>query len=175
MKNFHHIVLVLLVLVACALGSCRGPRRIPRADMIDIYHDMFLLDQQIRSDVQYRRHADTMLVYERIFRDHGYNTDDYLHSVEYYLLDPERFAKMLSEVSDRLTREGNEVQRRIDLLEWRDGLMRIYGMEPDTTLPRRDILWSDTLFIVRDSSKALFFTHIRDTVPAPADTLMTAE
>lgn len=177
MRGFRHIVLALLVLVA--VGSCRGPRRISRSDMMDIYHDMFLLDQQVRTDMQFRRHADTMLVYESVFNQYGYNTDDYLYSVEYYLMDPERFAKMLSEVSDRLKKEGQEVERQITLVEWREGMMKLYGMPADTTLPRqRDTLFTDTLFIGRDRSKAVFFSFIKaervDTLSIPFDTLRMA-
>ena len=175
MKHFRHIVLVVLTLAAAS--SCRGPKRMSRSDMMDVYHDMFLLDQQIRNDATYRRHADTMLVYESIFNQYGYDTDDYLYSVEYYLLDPERFAKMLSEVSDRLKAEGQEVGRQIELADWRSRMMKLYGTQADTILPRqRDTLWSDTLFVVRDDTKALFFRYVQhavaaDTLTVPMDTL----
>ena len=87
MRKALHIAALLLVAVTL---SCRGPRLIPRDKMEAIYYDMFMADQQIRNDMALRRQADTMLVYEAVFNRYGYDTDDYLYSVQTYLKDPER-------------------------------------------------------------------------------------
>ena len=97
MRKLLHIV-VLLAVVAV---SCRGPRVIPKDDLTDIYYDMFLLDQQIREDNDLRKQADTTLVYEAVFNKYGYDTDDYLYSLKYYLRDPEHFAWVPADVSAR--------------------------------------------------------------------------
>ena len=166
MRRFRNIVAALMVLLA--LGSCQGPRKIPRSRMGDIYYDMFLLDQKIRQDGALRRHADTMLVYESVFRKYGYNTDDYLFSVGKYLEDPERFSKILGEVSDRLNADAARVEHEITLESWRNGMMKLYGMPADTTAPRqRDTLWADTLRIGKDQSRILFFQYRK----APKDSL----
>ena len=85
MRKFLHIILVAAVAV-----SCLGPRVIPRDKLAQIYYDMFMADQQLREIPSLRQQADTMLVYEAVFNRYGYDTDDYLHSVRYYLKDPER-------------------------------------------------------------------------------------
>ena len=87
MKRFLHIVLVLLLAAAC-----KGPRVIPKDTLADIYTDMFIADQKVRDLGIPRVQMDTMLVYEAVFEKYGYDTDDYLHTVRYYLKDPERFA-----------------------------------------------------------------------------------
>ena len=73
MKRFLHIVLVLLLAVAC-----RGPRVIPKDTMTDIYTDMFLADQMVRDADIPRAQMDTMLLYEAVFEKYGYDTEDYL-------------------------------------------------------------------------------------------------
>ena len=109
MKRFLHIVLVLVVAAAC-----QGPRVIPKDTLTDIYTDMFLADQQVRKMNIPRPQMDTMLLYEAVFEKYGYNTDDYLYSVQHYLKDPERFAKVFDAVAKRL--EG-EVKSLDELIE----------------------------------------------------------
>ena len=101
MKRLVSLAAAAVVLLAAL--SCEGPKRIPRDKMEEIYVDMFLADQRTRSDLDLRNRADTMLVYEAVFEKYGYDTDDFLYSVDYYLRDPERFAKMAQDVVDRLT------------------------------------------------------------------------
>ncbi len=120
MRKALHIAALLLVAV---MVSCRGPRLIPREELEDIYYDMFLADQQIRDEVRLKRQADTMLVYEAVFNRYGYDTDDYLYTVRTYLKDPERFAKVLQNVSDRMQREIDELGKEIDLLDWKAKFM----------------------------------------------------
>ena len=113
MKRFLHIVLVFLV-----AASCRGPRVIPKDTLTDIYMDMFMADQMVREENLPRTMMDTTLVYEAVFEKYGYDTDDYLHSVRYYLKDPERFAKMFEEVAKRLEGEADALEKIIEHEKW---------------------------------------------------------
>lgn len=113
MKRFLHIVIVLL-----AVASCKGPRVIPKDTLTDIYVDMFMADQQVREENIPRSQMDTTLVYEAVFNKYGYDTDDYLFSVREYLKDPERFAKVFEEVSDRLQGEAKALEKIIEHEEW---------------------------------------------------------
>ena len=110
MKRFLHIVLVLLVAVAC-----RGPRGIPKDTMADIYTDMFLADQMVRDADIPRAQMDTMLLYEAVFEKYGYDTEDYLYSLRYYLKDPERFGKVFENVSKRLEGEVEALKKIVEL------------------------------------------------------------
>ena len=113
MKRFLHIVLVLL-----AVASCKGPRVIPKDTLTDIYVDMFMADQQVRDENIPGSQMDTTLVYEAVFNKYGYDTDDYLFSVREYLKDPERFAKIFEEVSQRLEGEAKALEKIIEHEEW---------------------------------------------------------
>ena len=110
MKRFLHIVLVLLLAVAC-----RGPRVIPKDTMTDIYTDMFLADQMVRDADIPRAQMDTMLLYEAVFEKYGYDTEDYLYSLRYYLQDPERFGKVFENVSKRLEGEVEALKKIVEL------------------------------------------------------------
>ena len=110
MKRFLHIVLVLLVAVAC-----RGPRVIPKDTMTDIYTDMFLADQMVRDADIPRAQMDTMLLYEAVFEKYGYDTEDYLYSLRYYLKDPERFGKVFESVAKRLEGEVEALKKIVEL------------------------------------------------------------
>ena len=90
MRRALYIVLVLVMAAAC------GPHRIPRDDMEDILYRMLVQDQQIKQNPQLRRQADTMLVYEGIFQAYGFNTDDFLYSLEYVQPNGEPFPTGMS-------------------------------------------------------------------------------
>ena len=113
MKRFLHIVLVLLVAAAC-----QGPRVIPKDTLEDIYLDMFLADQVVREENIPRPQMDTMLLYEAVFQKYGYDTDDYLNSVRFYLKDPERFAKVFESVAKRLEGEIDVLEKIVEHREW---------------------------------------------------------
>ena len=102
-------------------------------------YQMLVQDQQIKYDYHLKAHADTCLVYEAIFEEYGYDTDDFLYSLEYYLAEPAKFEKIMERVGDRLDKEVSVVRADVRLMQWREKLMRIYDMQPDTSrrpLPR---------------------------------------
>jgi hypothetical protein len=100
------------------MASCRGPRVIPKDTLTDIYVDMLMADQFVREENISRKQLDTMLVYEAVFNKYGYDTDDYLNSVRYYLKDPERYAKVFEDVAKRLQGEVDALEKIIEHQEW---------------------------------------------------------
>ena len=183
MRRAFHIVLVLLMVAAC------GPHRIPREDMEDILYRMLIQDQQIKQDPRLRKQADTMLVYEGIFQAYGFNTDDFLYSLEYYLEEPARMEKVMEKVGDRLEKESREVQKEVDLENWRNKLLMIYRMQPDTTWPKPPVRPVDTLLVRlgKDTVQLVLppdslpeypkdsLLFVRDTLLAPQDTLLSVK
>lgn len=165
-KSLH-----ILLLMAVAVASCRGPRVIPKDVLSDIYFDMFMADQQVREEPVLRQQADSMLVYEAVFNRYGYDTDDYLFSVRHYLKDPERFAKMVEEVSGRLHGEAEALDKVIGHLDWVEMYM---GMRRP---PVDSLLWmfcEDSVYVglsrvAPDSSR---YGGLFRLVPVRPDTLM---
>ena len=168
MKIRLYIVIVLMVVAA----SCRGPRTIPRDDLADIFHDMFLQDQQIRNIPSLKRLADTSLVYEGIFREYGYTSDDYIYTVGKYIREPDKFAKIFEKTADRLTREAKEIGKEVEFEKWVHSMMRIYRQKVDTTrLPRVPLGAVDTAFFRLDDDEVKFFPP-PDTLAYDLDTLV---
>lgn len=97
MRRFLRLVPVIMTLVLVMSVSCRrqGAEVIPRAKLSRIYAEMLMTDQWVMSAKGVRLIADTSLVYEPILEKYGYTTEDYVKTVDVYMDDPERFAKVL--------------------------------------------------------------------------------
>ena len=158
MRRVLYIGLLLLLAVAC------GPRIISRSKMQKIMADVLVQSEQIRQDLVLSRRADTMLVYEGIFEAYGYDTDDFLRSLGYYLSDPSRMEKIMGNVAEDLEARAKVVKARIDVEGWQRGYLRIYELPvEDTTVKVNPPLRpSDTLYIrfLRDS----VCLHLADTL-----------
>lgn len=110
-----------LAALVAVLGGCdRRTRVIPADKFARIYHDMFLSDQWIRDHQDARKIADTTLLFDPVFRKYGYSFEDYDRSVHYYLDHPDKYAKILSRASDRLRKEGEQMQREADAITARE-------------------------------------------------------
>ncbi|MBR5384832.1 MAG: DUF4296 domain-containing protein [Bacteroidales bacterium] len=121
MRLIRHIA--LLVLALAAMASCgRGEHIISRGDMARIYADMYMTDQWILVNPDYRRLADTTLVYNPVFEKYGYDTDDYIASVRYYMRDPERFSKILKQTSRILDAEARKVAKLQEAIDKASGM-----------------------------------------------------
>ena len=170
-----------LVLLAVLLVSACGPRKISRDEMQDIIYEMLIQDQQIKINRDLKTQADTSLVYEGIFNAYGYDTDDFIYSLSHYLEDASDMEKIMGKVAERLEKDAKAVGKELDLIHWRERMLAIYNMQPDTTLPRprpsvmdslplrfsKDSVWLDTLFRhPADTSAAVV-----DSLAVPADSL----
>lgn len=164
--------LYMAVALALLAVSCKGPRTIPRDKLSDIFHDMFLQDQQIRSTSSLRKLADTSLVYEGIFREYGYTTDDYIHTVGKYIREPDKFAKVFAKTADRLEKEAKEIGKEEQYMKWKNALMRIYKQPIDTThLPHARLEAVDTAFFRLVGNEVKFFPP-PDTLSFDLDTMV---
>ena len=110
--------IVLLLVVACFV-SCHKAKLIPRKELTDIVFEMLVRDQQLKGDRRITTIPDSVLVYEGIFEDYGYTTDDYLYSVQHYLRDPERFSRVFRDVARKMEKEKARVDREILQRDWR--------------------------------------------------------
>ena len=157
MKRLLYIGLILLLAASC------GPRVIKRAKMERIIADMLVQDQQVKLDLALRNQADTCLVYEGIFEQYGYTTDDFILSVRHYLSDASRMEKVMGNVAEELEARAKVVKARIDLEEWRNGYLKIYETPADTSLfPKPRMRAIDSL-PVRFSGDTVFF-HIKEPI-----------
>lgn len=117
MRRFLKILLPVAAAICVAACSSGKGRVIPKGTMAHIYAEMFVADQQIASDWKLKRSADTSLVYEPIFEKYGYTSDDYRASREYYIQDPDRYARILRKSVQILEGEVKELKKEKKLME----------------------------------------------------------
>lgn len=112
-------IAVLAVLICGIITSCAkdDTRVIPRKKMARIYAEMLVTDQWITSTPGLRMVADTSLVYEPILEKYGYDSDDYRKSIDVYMDDPERFARILRTAGEILQERINELEKQQKLLD----------------------------------------------------------
>ena len=167
--KFRLFIVIALMVVAV---SCRGPRTIPRDTLSDIFHDMFLQDQQIRNNHSIKMLADTSLVYEGIFREYGYTSNDYIYTVGKYIREPDKFAKIFARTADRLTKEAKEIGKEVEFERWVKSMMNIYKQKIDTTrLPRVPLGAVDTAFFRLVGTEVKYFPP-PDTLSLDIDTMV---
>jgi hypothetical protein len=85
--------------------------------MARIYAEMLVTDQWITSTPGLRMVADTSLVYEPILEKYGYDSDDYRKSIDVYMDDPERFARILRTAGEILQERINELEKQQKILD----------------------------------------------------------
>lgn len=112
-------IAVLAVLIYGIITSCAkdDTRVIPRKKMARIYAEMLVTDQWITSTPGLRMVADTSLVYEPILEKYGYDSDDYRKSIDVYMDDPERFARILRTAGEILQERINELEKQQKILD----------------------------------------------------------
>ena len=87
---------------------------IPRATMSKIYAELFVADSWLNmGDPEDKYAADTTAFYEPIFEKFGFTTEDYLASVEYYLNDPERFARIVKKTRTMLKSDIKDLEAQL--------------------------------------------------------------
>ena len=117
MKSLLKHILPLMAVIVFASCNMDEARVIPRSKLADIYAEMLMTDQWISNTSGMRLIADTSLVYEPILMKYGYDNLDYIKSVDYYMNDPERFARILRSAGEKLDKRAIELRKKQRQLE----------------------------------------------------------
>lgn len=115
MSGFRVFMPLAVFCLALTFSCSGGGKVIPKKKMVRIYADMFVADQWLNQNYKAERVADTSFVYEAIFEKYGYDSEDYRASVDYYIQDPDRFARILRqtvlELEDRMDEQRAELRK----------------------------------------------------------------
>ena len=111
MKKALAYVIVLGILLAGVASCGRGAKVIPRGKFAEVYADLFMADVWMTFNPDAKTKADTSKFYEYVLNNRGYTTEDYLKSVDYYLNDPDRYAKILKQASVILDRKERAIRK----------------------------------------------------------------
>lgn len=117
MKTLRHILAVSVLLLTLFSCSQKKERVIPKDSLSEIYAEMFVMDQWLDDNRDLRRTADTSLVYAPVLEKYGYTYDDYLRSVDVYMKDPQRYAKILRGTSEILNARLSELKAEKKAME----------------------------------------------------------
>lgn len=125
---------------------------------------MILADQRINHDYSARQMADTSLVYAPILKKHGYSVEDYQKSVEYYIKNPDRYARIFRYTVLNLETKLKELEKEKEIMdaikEKKEGIQKykpkkIFFL---TGIYNKDIFFDDSLkFYVDSTGGELYF------------------
>lgn len=110
MRNIRRFAVMLLTFLSF-LSCSRSGKVISVSKMAEIYADMFVADQWLRENPGCRRMTDTTLFYDPIFEKYGYDREDFVSSVGYYIDKPDKFSKILKKSSQIIQADKNRFDR----------------------------------------------------------------
>jgi hypothetical protein len=171
-------IFVFAAMIAGVSVSCgrHEAEVIPRSKMARIYAEMLILDQWIASVPGVRMVADTSLVYEPIFEKYGFTSDDYRYSMDVYMNDPERYARILRASGDMIDKRIKELEAALKLEELRAALPKIKAdFRPEEFFPylfdEPYVHYYDSLAIEPDSVLWIYRMRSVETVDTIYDRL----
>jgi len=107
--------------------------------MSDIYYDIFTTDSYIKQDnMALKKITDSVKVYEPIFEKYGYSSNDYISTINYYLKQPIKLAKILRKTKEKLLSRKKELT---DALDFQNGIKKHWNL-----LDSLNIYGSDTIY-----------------------------
>ena len=119
--------LLLALFMICMASACDGPRVIPKGKMARIYADMALADIWLQENSQEQALADKSVFYEAVFSRYGYTADDFRHSVDHYMRNPQKISLILDKSMELVTK----FQKRQLKLQGADSLQTEVPLEMD--------------------------------------------
>lgn len=150
-----HPLLILIILGTFSI-SCTRDVIIPKETMVDIYHDIYLLDQSLIRKGIYRDIQDSLLIYEPVFNRYGYSSDDYIRSLNFYIERPDKFEKVFAEVKHRYEARIMEIDDSLAIEERKSVRWKLIDsvrtLGPDSSLTTLLYRCLDMMFFKQDTS-----------------------
>lgn len=94
MKRLLSVILVSF----CMLCSYGCTRIIPEKKMLLILEEMFVTDQWVRDNYQWKAASDTSWLYDPIFKKYGYTFKDYDATIKRYIEDSDAYSDLMEDL-----------------------------------------------------------------------------
>lgn len=114
MRNHRFIYYVSIPLLCLHFIACSNNEKLSRTKMIDVLHDMQLVDAIYQT--KYQDFSDTenkMALLEGVFKKHGITQAQLDSSLVWYADHPEEYMRITDSVSAKLKRESKELEKNI--------------------------------------------------------------
>ncbi|MDE6861845.1 MAG: DUF4296 domain-containing protein, partial [Alistipes sp.] len=119
MRRFLHMILTAGVLLA-ALSACDRPKDIPGSKLVNIFHDAFIANAYLREK---NISADSLEIYEPIFRRYGYTTADVRYTLSRIAeRKSSRLSDLMTSVGDWLSEEAAAEAYKVMILDTIDNV-----------------------------------------------------
>ncbi|MEG1119845.1 MAG: DUF4296 domain-containing protein [Bacteroidales bacterium] len=121
MQHFKIILPYTLLVFLLFTQSCSNNNTVIQQDKLSlIISEMYLADQFIDNNPQFRAQADTLQVYSSIFRKYGYTTTDYSNSIKYYIKKGDTYKKINLQAKEILVKKSAELNKKLNIIseEW---------------------------------------------------------
>lgn len=117
MQYIKNPVPFLLLMLLFAASSCGNKKDIIQEDKFAlIISEMYLADQFVEQNPDYRGQADTLNLYNTIFKKYGYNREDYMNSVKYYLQKGNTYKKIHRQAREILAQREKEILKQLEIM-----------------------------------------------------------
>lgn len=117
MQYIKNPVPFLLLMILFAASSCGNRKNIIKEDKFAlIISEMYLADQFVEQNPNYRGQADTLNLYNTIFTKYGYTREDYMNSVRYYLQKGNTYKKIHRQAREILAQRERELLKQLEIL-----------------------------------------------------------
>lgn len=152
--------LTILLIAACTNHTKVPSGIIPRDKMEKIMWDMVQADRFVNSFIMSKpdslpvKKEKAAVFYERVFRLHGINRDEFLKSYKFYLGRPDLTKVMFDSISSRAERRRPEIYhsfKKDPMLSRRDSLMRIDSARKADSIMKVDLAKPSTEELFADS------------------------
>lgn len=119
MKRFLQILVAAGVFIS-ALSACDRPKDIPGSKLVNIFHDAFLANAYLR---ERNITADSLEIYEPIFRRYGYTTEDVRYTLARFSeRKSSRLSDLMTSVGDWLDAEAEAEAYKVMILDTIDNV-----------------------------------------------------
>lgn len=161
------------VLIALAASCHSRIKRIPGDDFQLILRDLFITDLLLERDGDLHRMADSLLVYPPILEKHGYTTESFLYTVDYYTRRPTRFKSLLIRLRKQLNEERIAYNKRREHLDKQKAFAdRFNNRLKDSLTDRRNLVQKQYLTHILSIGQQDAFSMLCQDVRHPYERLL---
>lgn len=153
-KNYKPLFTLLVIVTGLIYSSCKKEDIISKSTMSQIISELYLSDEYIEQNPEYRGQTDSLRLYPGIIKKYGYTMDDYERSIKHYLEDKETYKELHIKAKEILQKREEELTiiqiGRDKYLENQNKLNSWWVLDSLKSLTDKQIAKDEFLFILKN-------------------------